>query len=98
MLKKIAKALDEMAKNEDLMAEILAAAEEEGSPDGQGANEIESNDKKVRLNTIGEGDEDKNLDTKIDPSKEVLFNKGAAQNNEGYDEDEFEEKEDDYEF
>jgi hypothetical protein len=34
MLKKIAKALDEMAKNEDLMAEILAAADDEGSPDG----------------------------------------------------------------
>lgn len=29
MLKKIAKALDEMAKNEDLMAEILAAAEDD---------------------------------------------------------------------
>lgn len=30
MLKKIAKALDEMAKNEELMGEILAAAGDEG--------------------------------------------------------------------
>jgi hypothetical protein len=51
------------------------------------------------LNTIGEDrDEEKHLETKLDPSKEALFKKGGNQNYEGYDEEEFEEKEDDYEF
>ena len=46
MLKKIAKTLDEMAKNEELMSGILAAAEEDaGAPDYQGeGNYIEGPD------------------------------------------------------
>jgi len=46
MLKKVAKALDEMAKNEELMNGILAAAEGE---EGEGEE---------RLGTIGEDIED----------------------------------------
>jgi len=34
MLKKVAKALDEMSKNEELMAGIFAAAEEGDMPEG----------------------------------------------------------------
>ena len=77
MIKKVAKALDEMAKNEELMEGILAAAvgadELEG---GVGGGEIEqpgydeeeferaqnNNDGGERLGTIGEdGDEDKQI-------------------------------------
>ena len=48
MLKKVAKALDEMAKNEELMQGILGAVEE-GDMEGE-----------ERLGTIGEdGDEDR---------------------------------------
>jgi hypothetical protein len=75
MIKKVAKALDEMAKNEELMEGIMAAAvgadELEG---GVGGGEIEqpgddeeeferaqnNNEGGERLGTIGEdGDEDK---------------------------------------
>ena len=75
MIKKVAKALDEMAKNEELMEGILAAAVgEDGMDDGRvGGGEIEhpgedeeeferaqNNEGGERLGTIGEdGDEDK---------------------------------------
>jgi hypothetical protein len=71
MLKKVAKALDEMAKNEELMEGILAAAvgaEMEDEMDGDegrvGGGEIEQPDQEdggdERLGTIGEdNDEDK---------------------------------------
>ena len=49
MLKKVAKTLDEMAKNEELMAGILAAAE---GGDMVGEGEVEENGE--RLRTIGE--------------------------------------------
>jgi len=68
MLKKVANALDEMAKNEELMAGILAAAEEdiaaaegqigeedEEAEDGEGPNEQQ------RLITIGEDGEEENM-------------------------------------
>ncbi len=49
MVKKVAKTLDEMAKNEELMSGIMAAAEEADEGEEQ------------RLGTIGEdGDEDRN--------------------------------------
>jgi hypothetical protein len=73
MIKKVAKALDEMAKNEELMEGILAAAVGEGDEGGVGGGEIEQpdgdeeaeferaqNEGGERLGTIGEdGDEDK---------------------------------------
>jgi len=52
MLKKIAKTLDEMANNEELMQNIISAAEE-----NMGGEEDE------RLNTIGEDEEDRQFDT-----------------------------------
>lgn len=68
MLKKVAKALDEMAKNEELMEGILAAAMGADMDDGEeggrvGGGEIELPDEKnERLGTIGEdGDEDKHI-------------------------------------
>ena len=43
MLKKLAKALDELAKNEELMQEILAAAEEDiGDMEGGKELKVES--------------------------------------------------------
>ena len=39
MLKKVAKALDEMAKNEELMSGILAAAEEDLGVAQEGADD-----------------------------------------------------------
>lgn len=68
MLKKIAKTLDEMAKNEELMSGILAAAEEDaGAPDMQGEGEYtEGGEGQQRLITIGEdGEEDKHFDTQF---------------------------------
>lgn len=74
MIKKVAKALDEMAKNEELMEGILAAAVGDGDDNGRvGGGEIEHPDADEeeferaqnegngeRLGTIGEdGDEDK---------------------------------------
>jgi len=56
MFKKIIKALDEMAKNEDLMAEIQAAAMD----DLTGADGLPEGEDRERLGTIGEdGDEEK---------------------------------------
>ncbi len=54
MLKKVAKTLDEMSKNEELMANIIAAAEDQlgGDEDGE-----------ERLGTIGEDAEDNQFDT-----------------------------------
>ena len=65
MLKKIAKALDEMAKNEELMSGILAAAEEDlaGIDDGEEQMEGRVNEKGERLNTIGEDEEERHIDT-----------------------------------
>ena len=64
MLKKIAKALDEMAKNEELMSGILAAAEEDlgGAVVEDDPNQLEATEKE-RLNTIGEDEEDRAFDT-----------------------------------
>jgi len=70
--KRLVKALDEMAKNEDLMAEIQAAALDEYPGEGMegGVGDIEQNaenEGQPRLKTIGEdGDEEKHLDTKHD--------------------------------
>jgi len=77
MLKKVAKALDEMAKNEELMEGILAAAVGADMEDGDaeidggrvGGGEIEhpedddgAGGNGERLGTIGEdGDEDKHI-------------------------------------
>jgi hypothetical protein len=74
MVKKIARALDEMAKNEELMEGILAAAmgdmdyaagdEPNGNGGGRiGGGEIEQPDgENERLGTIGEdGDEDRQI-------------------------------------
>ena len=62
MLKKVARALDEMAKNEELMEGILQAAvggDEEGRV---GGGEIEQPEEDQRLGTIGEdGEEDKQI-------------------------------------
>ncbi len=53
MVKKIAKTLDEMAKNEELMSGIMAAAED-----------VEGDEGEERLGTIGEdGDEARHVDT-----------------------------------
>jgi hypothetical protein len=64
MLKKVAKALDEMAKNEELMEGILAAAvgmDEEGRVGG-GMIEQPEEEEGERLGTIGEdGDEDRQI-------------------------------------
>ena len=40
MLKKVAKALDEMAKNEELMGEILAAAGDDEDPQDDNNNNL----------------------------------------------------------
>lgn len=71
MLKKVAKALDEMAKNEELMGGILAAAEEDLARDGEEDDELDENGEKlVRLNTIGEdGEADSRHDTNKDLSR-----------------------------
>lgn len=77
MLKKIAKVLDEMARNEDLMASILKVAE--GDEDYEMGEMGEE-----RLNTIGEdGDEEKQLETKQESSMPAIaknpndYDKGA---------------------
>jgi hypothetical protein len=44
MIKKIAKALDEMSKNEDLMSGILAAAEGEDMDGAEGNGDEEDED------------------------------------------------------
>lgn len=64
MLKKIAKALDEMAKNEELMSGIMAAAEDDQDVNA-GEGYVEDMDgQKIRLNTIGEdGEEDRHFET-----------------------------------
>jgi hypothetical protein len=67
MLKKVAKALDEMAKNEELMEGILAAAvgmddPEEDRVGGGMIEQPEDEEGDERLGTIGEdGDEDKQI-------------------------------------
>lgn len=72
MLKKIAKTIDEMAKNEELMAGIMAAAEDDmgGGEDEYNQNDYEDDDainqssqQKDRLKTIGE-EEDKLYESK----------------------------------
>lgn len=70
MFKKISKALEELAKNEELMAEIQAAAMDDISGvEGVGGGQIEQDDKE-RLRTIGEdGDEEKQQETKQDNRK-----------------------------
>jgi hypothetical protein len=87
MLKKIAKALDEMAKNEELMSGILAAAEEDlGGETIEGGEEMEGGEK-VRLNTIGEDEE------QFDTNKSKrggLVNNGADDEDENYDDDNYE--------
>ena len=88
MLKKIAKALDEMAKNEELMSGILAAAEED-----LGGQVVEDDDQqmdggeKVRLNTIGEDEEDKQFDTNKS-KRGQLHNQGDDYEEDNYDDDE----------
>jgi hypothetical protein len=73
MLKKVAKALDEMAKNEELMGGILAAAEEDIA---DGDQQYDQNG--VRLNTIGEdGDEEGRYDTNKEASKRMYGNGGG---------------------
>jgi hypothetical protein len=70
MLKKVARALDEMAKNEELMQGILAAAEDDDNiaaaegrvEDDDYEDEMQGDD---RLNTIGE-DKDEEGETKGD--------------------------------
>lgn len=60
MLKKVAKALDEMAKNEELMEGILAAAV--GMDEDVGGGEIEQPEEEGgRLGTIGEDNEEDKL-------------------------------------
>ena len=71
MLKKVAKALDEMAKNEELMEGILAAAV--GDEEAVGGGEIEQPDDKEHLGTIGEdGDEDRQIYDTNGQSKKKL--------------------------
>jgi len=94
MLKKVAKALDEMAKNEELMEGILAAAvgpdmEDEEARVGGGEIEHPDDDEDdgiegERLGTIGEdGDEDKHIyDTNTgggQKSKKALEEAAAAE-------------------
>ena len=72
MLQKVAKALDEMAKNEELMAGILAAAEEDiggAEIEGDGGQIIEEG-KFTLFNTIGEDEDEKALDTNKSKGKE----------------------------
>jgi hypothetical protein len=78
MLKKVAKALDEMAKNEELMSGLLEAAADDmgGEPDyendGQDDQDPDQNPQQ-RLITIGEdGEEDRHFDTHKDASKGML--------------------------
>lgn len=98
MLKKVAKALDEMAKNEELMAEILAAAEDDiAAAEGQ----VEMDDKD-RLNTIGEDDE-RHLETKQEHSKgqQQIIDDREDEEAAAYADDQYEEEnkdEEDYEF
>ena len=67
MLKKVAKALDEMAKNEELMEGILAAAvgnedDEDGRVGGGLIEQPPADEDDERLGTIGEdGDEDRHI-------------------------------------
>lgn len=86
MIKKVAKALDEMAKNEELMEGILAAAVGMDEDGRVGGGEIEHPDEGregdgERLGTIGEdGDEDKQIyDTQ---------NQGRSKSRAGIDEEE----------
>ena len=75
MLKKVAKALDEMAKNEELMAGLLEAAadEQDGGEYYEGEQVEGSQVPQQRLITIGEdGEEDRHFDTNKDNSKGVL--------------------------
>lgn len=108
MIKKVAKALDEMAKNEELMEGILAAAvgadELEG---GVGGGEIEqpgddeeeferaqnNNEGGERLGTIGEdGDEDKQI---YDTNTQgAKPKKGAAGKRHDSEDDDYEDDED----
>lgn len=53
MLKRIAKTLDEMSKNDELMANIIAAAEEQ----------LGGDDDENRLGTVEEDAEDNQFDT-----------------------------------
>ena len=80
MLKKVAKALDEMAKNDELMAGIMAAAggmEDDGAYEGNtegfvGDDYQDAADQAAqqRLITIGEdGEEDRQFDTNKDNSR-----------------------------
>ncbi len=75
MLKKVAKALDEMAKNEELMSGILAAAEDEDEE---------------RLNTIGEDDEDKQFDTHKGAAAKKKATEEYSQEDKDFDEDDYE--------
>jgi hypothetical protein len=62
MIKKVAKALDEMAKNEELMEGILAAAVGMDEDGRVGGGEIEQPEGEERLGTIGEdGEEDRQI-------------------------------------
>lgn len=76
MLKKVAKALDEMAKNEELMGGILAAAEEDMAAEG----EEDENGEQIRLNTIGEDGAEEHHDTNKDLSKGGGGSKPGAHN------------------
>jgi hypothetical protein len=107
MVKKIARALDEMAKNEELMEGILAAAmgdmdyaagdEPNGARIGGGALELPEGENE-RLGTIGEdGDEDKQIyDTQQNQNK---HKKGKKDDDYSEDEGRGDSKQDDdYEF
>ena len=73
MLKKVAKTLDEMAKNEELMAGLLEAAGDEGGDYYEGEPGDGQQIPQQRLITIGEdGEEDRHFDTNKDTSKGVL--------------------------
>lgn len=103
MFKRIIKVLDEMSKNDELMAEIQAAAQDDGGEEG---NEAEGSTKKGnRLNTIGE--EDNQMDTKQDMRGGGKIKKQPSEEdyeNEEYEKDEvkngnqYEDDEEDYEF
>jgi hypothetical protein len=109
MVKKIARALDEMAKNEELMEGILAAAmgdmdyaagdEPNGARIGGGALELPEGENE-RLGTIGEdGDEDKQIYDTQQNHNQNKQKKGKKDDDYSEDEGRGDSKQDDdYEF
>ena len=123
MMKKVARALDEMAKNEELMAGIMAATQDDGigAEDMEGAMEEQDYEQddyepepqsraggQVRLNTIGEEEQDEMTAGKgvkgaamssVAGSKMAGRGSSAAPQEDDYQEDDYEENgNDDYEF